>query len=105
MLAGYSQEVGILQGARDTFSGEKPCELCCKIAAAERKDEGNDKPAVPNRSKELSKLVQEMVPHECLEELGAPLSRQLAFVRFREVVTIYCGYVSHPPKQPPRGFV
>jgi hypothetical protein len=38
MLIDYSKETGIIQGAKDTFSGEKPCRLCCKIKAAEKQE-------------------------------------------------------------------
>jgi hypothetical protein len=38
MIVTYSQKDGIAQGVRDTFSGEKPCHLCTKIAAV-KKDE------------------------------------------------------------------
>jgi hypothetical protein len=38
MFIDYSKENGLIQGAKDTFSGEKPCELCCKIKAAEKQE-------------------------------------------------------------------
>ena len=51
MLVSYSKEDGLLQGAKETFSGEKPCALCCKIAEAKKADsdhgKSNDLPASP----------------------------------------------------------
>jgi len=38
MITAYSKESGILQGTKDTFSGEKPCHLCCKITEAKKAD-------------------------------------------------------------------
>ena len=58
MLISYSKEDGLLKGAKETFSGEKPCALCCKIAAA-RKSDGKSKelPVSPS-----VKLLKEMLP-------------------------------------------
>lgn len=58
MIVSYSKDEGLLKGARDTFSGEKPCALCCKIAKAKKSD---------GRPKELPvspsvKLLKEMLP-------------------------------------------
>jgi len=51
MLTSYSKESGLLQGAKDTFSGEKPCGLCCKIAEAKKsnpeKKQGSPAPTSP----------------------------------------------------------
>jgi hypothetical protein len=63
MLISYSQENGWVQGAKDTFSGEKPCNLCCKIAEgreAESKNTGD--PVKPPLSPVSSKLLHEMLP-------------------------------------------
>jgi hypothetical protein len=38
MLVNYSQEDGLLQGVKDTFSGEKPCALCCKLKSSEKRE-------------------------------------------------------------------
>lgn len=59
MLSAYSKESGLLQGAKDTFSGERPCELCCKIEQVKKSDSerGNDSPLSPLSAK----LVQEFV--------------------------------------------
>ena len=59
MLVSYSKTEGLLQGAKDTFSGEKPCELCCKIADA-RKGEPAEKEA-PLPLPSFGKLLQDFV--------------------------------------------
>jgi hypothetical protein len=41
MFIDYSKENGLIQGAKDTFSGDKPCELCHQIKAAEKQEKQN----------------------------------------------------------------
>ncbi|NJR43251.1 MAG: hypothetical protein HC767_11935 [Akkermansiaceae bacterium] len=41
MLVDYSRENGLVQGAKDTFSGEKPCRLCRQIQSAEKQEKQN----------------------------------------------------------------
>ncbi|MES2996258.1 MAG: hypothetical protein V4733_05545 [Verrucomicrobiota bacterium] len=66
MLAEYSQDSGFAQAAVDTFSGEKPCELCCKIAAA--KDGNRETPADSSFSNR--KLIHDMIPGKTVEIHG-----------------------------------
>jgi hypothetical protein len=63
MLVSYSQTDGLLQGAKDTFSGDKPCELCKSITSAREKEPDTKTPVAPVTSSSLSgKLIQEMLP-------------------------------------------
>lgn len=62
MLVSYSQDDGIVQAAKDTFSGEKPCELCHQIADARESDTDSKSPVTPPVSPFSAKIVQEMVP-------------------------------------------
>lgn len=65
MLISYSQEDGWVKAAKDTFSGDKPCDLCCKIAEgreAESKNPGD--PVKPPLSPVSAKLLHEMLPSE-----------------------------------------
>lgn len=39
MLYSYSQDVGFVAGAKKTFSGEAPCEMCKNIAKAKTQQE------------------------------------------------------------------
>ncbi|MCW1912642.1 hypothetical protein OJ996_03585 [Luteolibacter sp. GHJ8] len=59
MLVNYSKTEGLLQGAKDTFSGEKPCELCCKIAEARKDDPKGKETPLPLPS--LGKFLQDFV--------------------------------------------
>ncbi|MEO5712270.1 MAG: hypothetical protein ABIT37_02180 [Luteolibacter sp.] len=62
MLVTYSQDGGIVQAAKETFSGEKPCALCCHIAAAQKKDSEQPEPIAPVSGSQLAKQLQEMIP-------------------------------------------
>jgi hypothetical protein len=61
MLVSYSQQDGLIKATKDTFSGEKPCELCCKIADA-RDSEPETKAPVAPVSSFSGKLIQEILP-------------------------------------------
>ena len=60
MLVTYSQQDGLLEGAKNTFSGEKPCELCCKIAAAKKSEPAREKKEAPVPPS-TGKLLQEFL--------------------------------------------
>ncbi|HVJ45087.1 MAG TPA: hypothetical protein VM511_01800 [Luteolibacter sp.] len=63
MLISYSQKDGLVKAAKDTFSGEKPCKLCCKIAEAREVDSKNPgDPVKPPLSPVAAKLLHEMLP-------------------------------------------
>jgi hypothetical protein len=71
MLVTYSKTDGLLKGAKDTFSGEKPCELCSKIAAARGDETDSNKPRDPLTPLSFGKLLQDMVELE-LPSLAVP---------------------------------
>ena len=90
---------GLLKGAKETFSGEKPCALCCKIADAKKSDSDG-------KSKELPlsptvKLLKEMLPSSPLA-LSPPRFTEVPEVMFtgmnEPVETSACA----PPVPPPR---
>ncbi|WP_193214388.1 hypothetical protein [Luteolibacter marinus] len=56
MLVRYTQQDGLLKGTIDTFSGDKPCALCCKIADSKRHDRG-ETPALPAGATKLLELI------------------------------------------------
>lgn len=64
MLVSYSKDDGLLQAAKDTFSGEKPCELCCKIAEAKKADPAQEKKDLPLPTAPSGKLLQDFLPSE-----------------------------------------
>ncbi len=60
MLVSYSKETGLLQGVKDTFSGEKPCHLCCKVAEAKKADsekKPSDKPVTSHSQAKAPEFV------------------------------------------------
>jgi hypothetical protein len=101
MFAGYSQEAGFLQGAKDTFSGERPCHLCSAIAAVESQDSEQNKPVLPEKSRENLKIVQELLLGEHVE-LHPPAGLPVMPVTHEEVTDHYRDYISLPPTPPPR---
>lgn len=69
MLANYSLENGVTQGVVDTFSGERPCAMCLKIADT---DFGNGK------SSEAPNPERRHLPSSLLQEWQATRSTHLA---------------------------
>ena len=99
MLVSYSKEDGLLKGAKETFSGEKPCALCCKIADA--KKSGSD-----GKSKELPvsptvKLLKEMLPSSPLA-LSPPRFTEAPKVMFPGMNLPVERCACAPPVPPPR---
>lgn len=101
MLVSYSQNGGIVQAAKDTFSGEKPCALCCKIAAAKKAEHNEKEPLAPLSSSLSAKLLQEMIPAGDIR-LVFPRSSELPPV-------VFAGFQypselegASPPTPPPR---
>lgn len=45
MLADYSRSYGVEKAVAMTFDGEHPCAMCCKIAAAKKRESSPDLPA------------------------------------------------------------
>lgn len=66
MLWSYSEEDGLMQAARDTFSGEKPCCLCEALADSKQ---GDGQTPEPMPSKGLEKL-KELQPLQALGQLA-----------------------------------
>ncbi len=102
MLASYSQDRGIIQAAKDTFSGEKPCDLCNRIASAEELNQsGNPEPLPPAGSALASKLLQDMLPAS-LTTLRPPGSRALPAPSFVAPLSPWLQIHASPPVPPPR---
>jgi hypothetical protein len=99
MLVSYSKEDGLLKGAKETFSGEKPCALCCKIAEAKKSDSDG-------KSKELPvsptvKLLKEMLPSSRLA-LSPPRFVEAPKVMFPGMNLSAETMAFAPPVPPPR---
>jgi hypothetical protein len=100
MLVSYSKEDGLLKGAKETFSGEKPCALCCKIAEAKKSDsdhgKSNDLPVSPT-----VKLLKEMLPTSPLA-LAPPRFTEAPKAMFPGMIPPVESNASAPPVPPPR---
>ena len=102
MLVSYSQDGGIVNAAKETFSGEKPCALCCKIAKARKAEqEDNREPLAPITNNKLGKQLQEMVP---ATDIRIVFSRPVALPLVVSTgICISNGLASaSPPTPPPR---
>jgi hypothetical protein len=101
MLVTYSQDGGLVQAARDTFSGEKPCGLCSKIAAVRDTEKNDGEPLLPFSSSLSAKFLQEMVPSGEIR-LRRPGFHLLSPPGFTPVIGSFGEAASVPPTPPPR---
>lgn len=103
MLVSYSKDDGLLQGAKDTFSGEKPCELCCKIAAAKKADPSSqEKKEAPLPVASAGKLIQDFLLFE-IASLKPPRFTDLPSISFPGLCVPVETAGASPPVPPPRG--
>lgn len=99
MLASYSVENGVVQGAIDTFSGERPCHLCKSIADA--KDPGPDSPKpFPSPRFTQLKMLQDMVPPRIVSA-GVIRGTDLPLVGFVAPIGLHGNGREAPPVPPP----
>jgi hypothetical protein len=98
MLVSYSQKTSIAEAVVDTFSGEKPCELCKRISAAKTADTKNQNPEPIKITKKVS--------HDLLEPkqigLKDPLSSPLPSIDYPALAAAYSCAPPGPPVPPPR---
>ena len=100
MLVNYSKTDGLAKAAADTFSGEKPCELCCKIAAAKQEDSRKNSSGSPDMVA-LAKLRHEMLPAQDLR-LKPPVAGELPLLSFPQPAVRPGLGQNAPPVPPPR---
>jgi len=100
MLVSYSQEDGLLKAAKDTFSGEKPCKLCCKIADAKKSEPESKEPVLPLPTLSFGKVVQDMLPSKDTA-LAPPAMIDLPPVSFAAVAIPADSLRASPPVPPP----
>lgn len=65
MIVTYSQEDGLAKGVKDTFSGERPCHLCKKIATV-KKDESKQPLSKEVDLSALAKFRTECIAQEII---------------------------------------
>lgn len=100
MLVSYSQQDGFLQGARDTFSGERPCDLCSKIAEAKNAGHESREPVAPVTNPAAGKLVQDMLPSGN-PFLSHPAGTELPRISFAGISPPPGHQKASPPVPPP----
>lgn len=103
MLANYSLENGMAQGVVDTFSGERPCAMCLKIADT---DFGNGKSTEapnPERRNLSPSLLQEWQATRS-SHVAPPSARALAiqYNRPPAMVAWRSRCIGGPDAPPPR---
>ena len=98
MLVSYSQESTLSQAVTDTFSGEKPCCLCKKIAASKSAEKENKNAPFPPGS---SKLFQDLFP-PTVASLNDPFSAPFPLPTFLTEAALLSPPASGPPVPPPR---
>jgi hypothetical protein len=101
MLVSYSQDGGLINAAKDTFSGDRPCGLCCKIAAAREADQERGQPLVPLSSSLSAKQLGEMIATAEIRLLF-PRPCELPPVRFAGNFSPNGMACATPPTPPPR---
>lgn len=100
MLVSYSQTDGLVQAAKDTFSGEKPCDLCCKISAARDAESGKPAdPVKPPAPPAAGKLLHEMLPVRIVS-IDPPSPTDLLPLAFPGV-NLSAGFPKATPPVPP----
>jgi hypothetical protein len=104
MLVTYSQNDGLVQAAKDTFSGEKPCGLCHKIAAARDAERESPQPLAPSSPSFSGKLLQEMIPAAQIC-LVFPSACELPAAVFTVAAEPRGLFAACPPTPPPRSLV
>lgn len=100
MARTYTQESGILGGLQETFSGERPCQICNKIKKG-KEEEKKQTPAPVEKSEQLAGkwlLTDEiagLLPETAWKEnVAAKLSATNEFAVPQ--------WLSRPPLPPPR---
>ena len=93
MVATYSQETSVEQAFRDTFGGERPCQLC-KIIEATDEQKTQERSARPQ-----SEDFRLLLPNFAKVKLDFPPHRQASFRRFDASATTV---VENVPTPPPR---
>jgi hypothetical protein len=98
MLVSYSQKTSIAEAVVDTFSGEKPCELCKKINAAKSSESKKQNPEPVQLTKKFSQDLLE--PKQiCLKD---PLSSPLPSIDYPALAAAHSCAPPGPPVPPPR---
>ena len=96
MLADYSRSYGVEKAVSMTFDGDHPCKMCCKIAAAKKRESNPDLPA-ENPQKIAKK--DPVVPLAKRKTLRSP---PFSLIRLQTVRLAANSRRETPPLPPPR---
>ena len=78
MLRDYSQEKGLLRGVKETFDGEHPCPMCCKVEKAKQQEQ--KQPTLPaDKIEKVSKWLGILPTLEIPEPAWKALSLTCSF--------------------------
>ncbi len=100
MLVQYSAADGLVEGARKTFDGDHPCEMCRSIASA-KQQESQREPSLPATGIEKLSL-KDLRPPEPIA-LRHPRARDHGNASFISPDPIGGLAGARPPLPPPRG--
>ena len=92
MIMSYSNESSMTQAFQETFSGDRPCELCNVIDSVESGQ--SEQPAQQARDKSGLNL---MLGLGRTIVLSAPTHRRIHFSTFEEILIVRSGEVATPP--------
>lgn len=101
MIISYSAESGWIEGARQTFDGEHPCDLCVAIADAKQKDSDPANHG-PQRRGIDSGLELKPCPLSSPLVIAEPALRNLPLGYCRHFLTLKGSLPSGPEPPPPR---
>jgi hypothetical protein len=98
MLCDYSQQAGLVEGAKMTFDGEHPCEMCKAIAQSHKEDSKSKEPSDLTANglvlKNLLPCASTVIPASNATEPPAPV--------FAAELSISSLFGESPPVPPPR---
>ena len=100
MVVSYSQEASLPKAVTDTFSGEKPCSLCKRIAAVKASESKSEKENSPLASL-TSKFFHDLFLSS-IARLENPVSTPLSEIVFPAVADSISPLPSGPIVPPPR---
>lgn len=99
MLQNYSAEKGIVEGIKDTFSGERPCPLCHKIIESKKTGQ-NQSPAPKETTELLSKWFCNAETGAC--RMKACADEDASSARLGVISLMRSQWQTAPPTPPPR---
>lgn len=94
----YSKTDGFAKAAVDTFSGDRPCSLCCQIREAKKQDTQERPAGLPES---IAKHRHELAPTSYVE-LTSPSAVELPELSYPTVVLDHAMSRAAPSLPPPR---